>query len=82
MNTIPNKKNLKKTNSQSSVNSIHYYDSVLVVEKRERKKPKDVVSGNLSFSGNVIKDYKPNIKPYFKNKYHGIFKRILRIFNF
>ena len=65
-----------------SVNSIHYYDSVLVIEKRERRKPKDVVSGNLSFSGKVIKDYKPNIKPYFKNKYYGILKRVLRVFNF
>ena len=65
-----------------SVNSIHYYDSVLVIEKRERRKPKDVVSGNLSFSNNVIKDYKPNIKPHFKTKYHAILNRILRIFNF
>ena len=66
----------------NSVNSIHYYDSVLVIEKRERRKPKDVVSGNLSFNGNVIKDYKPNIKPHFKNKYQESLKRILRIFNF
>ena len=39
----------KINNFTKSVNSIHYYDSVLVIEKRKREKPKDVVSGIISF---------------------------------
>ena len=39
----------KINNFTNSVNSIHYYDSVLVIEKRKREKPKDVVSGIISF---------------------------------
>ena len=72
----------KINNFTKSVNSIHFYDSILVIEKRKRKKPKAVVSGNLSFGGKEITNYKPNIKPFFKNKYLETISRILRIFNF
>ena len=71
----------KINNFTKSVNSIHYYDSVLVIEKRKRKKPKAVVSGHLSFGSKEIANYKPNIKPFFKNKYLETISRILRIFN-
>ena len=71
----------KINNFTKSVNSIHYYDSVLVIEKRKREKPKDVVSGIISFEGEKIENYKPNYKPFFKNKYFQIINRILRIFN-
>ena len=71
----------KVNNFTKSVNSIHYYDSVLVIEKRKRKKPKAVVSGHLSFGGEEIANYKPNIKPFFKNKYLETISRIIRIFN-
>ena len=71
----------KVNNFTKSVNSIHYYDSVLVIEKRKRKKPKAVVSGHLSFGSKEIANYKPNIKPFFKNKYLETISRILRIFN-
>ena len=71
----------KINNFTRSVNSIHYYDSVLVIEKRKREKPKDVVSGMISFGGNKKKNYKPNYKPFFKNKYLQTINRILRIFN-
>ena len=71
----------KINNFTKSVNSIHYYDSVLVIEKRKRKEPKAVVSGNLSFGGKELSSYKPNIKPFFKNKYLETISRILRIFN-
>ena len=71
----------KINNFTKSVNSIHYYDSVLVIEKRKREKPKDVVSGIISFEGDKIENYKPNNKPFFKNKYFQTINRILRIFN-
>ena len=71
----------KINNFTKSVNSIHYYDSVLVIEKRKREKPKDVVSGIISFGGDKIENYKPNYKPFFKNKYLQIINRFLRIFN-
>ena len=71
----------KINNFTKSVNSIHYYDSVLVIEKRKREKPKDVVSGIISFGGDKKNNYKPNYKPFFKNKYLQTVNRILRIFN-
>ena len=71
----------KINNFTKSVNSIHYYDSVLVIEKRKREKPKDVVSGIISFEGEKKENYKPNYKPFFKNKYLQAINRILRIFN-
>ena len=71
----------KINNFTKSVNSIHYYDSVLVIEKRKREKPKNVVSGIISFGGDKIENYKPNYKPFFKNKYLQTFNRVLRIFN-
>ena len=71
----------KISNFTKSVNSIHFYDSILVIEKRERRKPKDVVSGKVSFGSEEILNYKPNIKPFFKNKYIEIKSRILRILN-
>ena len=71
----------KINNFTKSVNSIHYYDSVLVIEKRKREKPKDVVSGIISFGGDKKENYKPNYKPFFKNKYLQTINRVLRIFN-
>ncbi len=71
----------KINNFTKSVNSIHYYDSVLVIEKRKREKPKDVTSGIISFGGDKKDNYKPNYKPFFKNKYLQTVNRILRIFN-
>jgi len=71
----------KINNFTKSVNSIHYYDSVLVIEKRKREKPKDVISGIISFGGDKKDNYKPNYKPFFKNKYLQTVNRILRIFN-
>ena len=46
----------KINNFTKSVNSIHYYDSVLVIEKRKREN-KDVV-GIISFEGDKIENYK------------------------
>ena len=82
LNAFHSEQNKYKINNfTKSVNSIHYYDSVLVIEKRKREKPKDVVSGIISFEGEKKENYKPNYKPFFKNKYLQTINRILRLFN-
>ena len=40
---------LPVTEFTRSVLSLHYYDSILVVEKGQRKKPENLSSGNISF---------------------------------
>ena len=32
-----------------SVNSIHYYDSILVIEKKKKETPREELTGNMSF---------------------------------
>ena len=83
LNAFHSEQKRYKTNYfTKSVNSIHYYDSVIVIEKRKREKPKDVVSGNMAFKKEKISNYKPNTKPLFRNKYIEIVKRIFRFFRF
>ena len=43
-------KGLKANNFTKSVDSIHYYDSVIVIEKRAREKPYELKSGEVQFS--------------------------------
>lgn len=40
---------LKISSFTKSVNSIHYYDSIIVIEKKKRKKPFDGSTGKPSF---------------------------------
>ena len=42
-------KGLKVNSFTKTVNSIHYYDSILVIEKRKREEPEDRITGNISF---------------------------------
>ncbi|MTI31866.1 class I SAM-dependent methyltransferase [Xanthovirga aplysinae] len=53
---------LKVNGFTKSVNSLHYYDSILVIEKNKREKPYDIKSGESSFEyqyeGNKIKALK------------------------
>ncbi|MDO8727378.1 MAG: hypothetical protein Q7J35_15010 [Candidatus Methanoperedens sp.] len=42
-------KSLKVTAFTKSVDSIHYYDSVIVIEKRKREKPHTEMTGTVSF---------------------------------
>lgn len=42
-------KSLKVSKFTESVDSLHYYDSILVIEKKNRKKPFDIRTGNISF---------------------------------
>jgi len=39
----------KKNTFTESVDSIHYYDSILVIEKKKRKRPFDRKTGTRSF---------------------------------
>mgnify|MGYP001413345755 CR=1 FL=1 len=71
-------KQLKPNQFTQSVDSIHYYDSVLVIEKRKRLSPKNIISGELSFGNSKILDYKPNKKPIQKNKFLIFINKILR----
>jgi hypothetical protein len=40
---------LKISNFTQSVDSLHYYDSILVIEKRKIEKPANIISGTPSF---------------------------------
>ena len=64
-----------------SVDSIHYYDSVLVVHKKESS-PKNITSGEISFEKRRIVNYKANKKPYVDNKLLILINKILRYFKF
>ena len=75
-------KQLKPNRFTHSVGSVHYYDSILVIEKMERTAPQNIVSGQLSFGNSKIANYKPNIKPIQKNKLLIFINKILRHFRF
>ena len=69
LNAYHSEQNSLKANSfTQSVDSIHYYDSILVIEKRIKSAPKKEISGNRSF---------PDIKPY-QNKFFKPFSNINR----
>jgi hypothetical protein len=46
-------KSLQVNNFTNTVNSIHYYDSIVVVEKRKKEKPYHIKTGTPSFQYNV-----------------------------
>lgn len=46
-------KKFKVNKYTKNINSIHYYDSIVVFEKNQRKKPHDLTKGNLSFKVEV-----------------------------
>ena len=51
-------KSLKISEFTKSVDSIHYYDSIIVIEKKEKKVPFDTKSGIPSFTDNNLTNYK------------------------
>ena len=65
-----------------SVDSIHYYDSVLVVHKKKKFPPKNITSGKISFEKKRIVNYKPNKKPFINNTLLIVVNKILRYFKF
>ena len=75
-------KQLRPNKFTHSVDSIHYYDSVLVIHKKRRTPPKNIVSGKISFDNVKISNYSPNIKPFRDNRLLIIINKILRFFKF
>jgi 23S rRNA U2552 (ribose-2'-O)-methylase RlmE/FtsJ len=61
LNAFHSEQRAFKVNSfTKSVDSIHYYDSIIVIEKRKKKKPYDTLSGNISL------DLKTKKKTFFQ----------------
>ena len=44
-------KKLKVSTFTKTVNSLHYYDSIIVIEKKIRKEPKSLESGEFIIPG-------------------------------
>jgi cephalosporin hydroxylase len=55
-------KTLTVNNFTKSVNSIHYYDSIIVIEKGEKEKPYHEKTGNVSFQNSTPKRKGMSIK--------------------
>jgi hypothetical protein len=53
---------LPVTEFTKSVNSLHYYDSILVIEKRRRTKPYHTKTGSLSFEDLAVSEHKPSLR--------------------
>jgi hypothetical protein len=58
-------KSLQVTGFTKSVDSVHYYDSIIVIEKRRREKPTHEMKGNFSFQDSII----PELGFFAKIKY-------------
>jgi 23S rRNA U2552 (ribose-2'-O)-methylase RlmE/FtsJ len=55
-------KSLNVNKYTKTINSLHYYDSILVIEKAKRHKPSSQIIGNLPFSNNSPMDTRLNWK--------------------
>ena len=75
-------KQLRPNKFTHTVDSIHYYDSILVIHKKRKTPPKNIVSGKISFDNAKISNYSPNIKPFRNNRLLIIINKILRFFKF
>lgn len=74
-------KALKVNSFTETVNSIHYYDSICVIEKKKREKPYQEITGNYSFQDliqNHSKITKTKIK--YTQKFIKRINKILRFF--
>jgi 23S rRNA U2552 (ribose-2'-O)-methylase RlmE/FtsJ len=78
LNAYHSEQNALKVNDFTrSVDSIHYYDSVLVIEKKKREKPHDEMTG--SFSNEII-PRNPTFLTKVKRKIISTINLILRFF--
>tara|TARA_A100001011_G_C14287517_1_gene834516 strand:- start:1654 stop:2439 length:786 start_codon:yes stop_codon:yes gene_type:complete len=73
-------KELRPNQFTSSVDSIHYYDSVVVIQKKKRNPPKNLISGELSFGKSKISNFSPKLKPSQKNRLLIVLNKIIRRF--
>lgn len=65
----------------TSVDSMHFYDSVLVIEKRSRKKPQEITSGNISFDTSGKHRIHKTVKWRTKFRILHTINSVLRFFN-
>jgi 23S rRNA U2552 (ribose-2'-O)-methylase RlmE/FtsJ len=72
-------KSLKVNDFTKTVDSIHYYDSMIVIEKRKREKPYYEMTGNKSFSDEekIIK-----LPEQIKRKFRRPFQLLVRKFSY
>ena len=75
-----NRLNLNPIILPFAVDSIHYYDSILVIEKRKRTPPKNIISGEISFEKSRNPSFRPKLKPTPKSKFLIMLNRIIRRF--
>lgn len=62
---------LQPTKFTESVDSLHFYDSILVIEKKKRSAPKQITSGQESFNDEAYKEVRKSI--VWQLKYHILF---------
>jgi hypothetical protein len=68
---------LKVNNFTKSVDSIHYYDSMIVIEKKQREAPHEEMTGNLTFQ---VDEPKIGVVKSFNYKLKFQINRALRFF--
>jgi|ERR1035437_2387986 hypothetical protein len=75
-----NQRSLKVNEFTKSVNSLHFYDSMLVIEKKKREKsPVQLSSGNLSYESTSTKKNLANFLYTSSKKYINIILRFFRL---
>ena len=69
---------LKVDKFTKSTDSLHYYDSILVIEKRERETPKDIMNGKMTndYNWEVEKGVIESIKNLVRNIINNFFRLI------
>jgi hypothetical protein len=75
---------LKVDDFTRSIASIHYYDSIIVLEKKKREAPFHEKSGNLSFERSEPQKLKPKLvrgKDRVTAKINKVWKQFLRLIN-
>jgi hypothetical protein len=70
-------KSLKVSKFTECVDSVHFYDSVVVIEKKNRNKPQAEMSGNVSHTSAVVN---PDFFTRTKRMIIGMVNRLLRFF--
>ncbi len=76
-------RSLKVNNFTKNVDSIHYYDSIIVIEKRKREKPYNEKTGTITFQNDTQKKgLSEKIIGSIKKTSLSLINKTLRFFNF
>lgn len=73
-------RSLKISEFTRSVDSIHYYDSIIVIEKKRRSAPFDEKTGNTSFQNPVRKSKIQKFRDRLEKESLTMINRVLRFF--